>query len=29
MHNPKNNHMTALKHILRYIRGTLDYDLHL
>nr|KYP54496.1 hypothetical protein KK1_000684 [Cajanus cajan] len=29
MHDPKDEHMNALKRILRYIQGTLDYGLHL
>ncbi|CAJ2652014.1 unnamed protein product, partial [Trifolium pratense] len=29
MHDPKDGHMNALKRILRYIQGTLDYGLHL
>lgn len=29
MHDPKVEHMEALKHILRYIRGTIDYGTHL
>ncbi|KAK4350669.1 hypothetical protein RND71_029982 [Anisodus tanguticus] len=29
MHDPKDKHMNALKRIIRYIQGTLDYDLHL
>lgn len=29
MHAPKDDHMNALKRILRYIQGTLDYGLHL
>ena len=29
MHDPKVEHMTALKRILRYIRGTVDYGTHL
>ncbi|KAK4351557.1 hypothetical protein RND71_030870 [Anisodus tanguticus] len=28
MHDPRVEHMNALKHIIRYIRGTLDYVLH-
>ncbi|KAK4355573.1 hypothetical protein RND71_024544 [Anisodus tanguticus] len=29
MHDPRVEHMNALKRILRYIQGTLDYGLHL
>ncbi|GAA0153262.1 transmembrane signal receptor [Lithospermum erythrorhizon] len=29
MHNPMTDHMNALKRIIRYIQGTLDYGLHL
>ncbi|KAK4354915.1 hypothetical protein RND71_027109 [Anisodus tanguticus] len=29
MHNPMEEHMHALKRIVRYIRGTLEYGLHL
>ncbi|XP_025984537.1 uncharacterized mitochondrial protein AtMg00810-like [Glycine max] len=29
MHDPKDEHMNALKHILRYIQGTIDHGLHL
>ncbi|KAK4355910.1 hypothetical protein RND71_024881 [Anisodus tanguticus] len=29
MHDPRIEHMNALKHIIRYIQGTLDYGLHL
>jgi hypothetical protein len=29
MHDPIEPHMTALKRILRYLQGTLDFDLHL
>ncbi|GJZ16526.1 ribonuclease H-like domain-containing protein [Tanacetum coccineum] len=29
MHDPRDPHFTALKRILRYVRGTLDYGLHL
>ncbi|KAK4336540.1 hypothetical protein RND71_044182 [Anisodus tanguticus] len=29
MHDPRVEHMNALKLIIRYIQGTLDYDLHL
>ncbi|KAK4354408.1 hypothetical protein RND71_026602 [Anisodus tanguticus] len=29
MHAPREPHFTALKYITRYIKGTLDYDLHL
>ncbi|GAU35084.1 hypothetical protein TSUD_70070 [Trifolium subterraneum] len=29
MHDPKDEHMNALKHILRYIQGILDHGLHL
>ncbi|XP_014503359.1 uncharacterized protein LOC106763707 [Vigna radiata var. radiata] len=29
MHDPKENHMNALKCILRYIQGTIDFGLHL
>ncbi|GAU17623.1 hypothetical protein TSUD_254980 [Trifolium subterraneum] len=29
MHDPKDEHMNALKRILRYIQGTLDHGLHL
>lgn len=29
MHDPKSEHMTALKRILRYLRGSLDFGLHL
>ena len=27
MHTPLEPHLTALKHILRYLRGSLDYGL--
>jgi hypothetical protein len=27
MHDPRESHMTALKHILRYLQGTLDFGL--
>jgi hypothetical protein len=27
MHDPREPHLTAMKHILRYLRGTLDYSL--
>jgi hypothetical protein len=27
MHNPREPHLTALKRILRYLRGSLDYGL--
>jgi hypothetical protein len=27
MHTPREPHLTALKRILRYLRGSLDYDL--
>jgi hypothetical protein len=27
MHTPQELHLTALKRILRYLRGSLDYDL--
>ena len=29
MHDPKDEHMHALKRILRYIQGTIDHGLHL
>ncbi|KAG4946353.1 hypothetical protein JHK87_042360 [Glycine soja] len=29
MHDPRNEHMSALKRILRYLQGTLSYGLHL
>nr|GEZ17098.1 ribonuclease H-like domain-containing protein [Tanacetum cinerariifolium] len=29
MHDPREPHLIALKHILRYIRGTLDFRFHL
>ena len=29
MHDPKTQHMSALKRIIRYIHGTLDFGLHL
>ncbi|KAK2366093.1 hypothetical protein QL285_079516 [Trifolium repens] len=29
MHDPKRKHMSALKHIIRYIHDTLDFGLHL
>ncbi|KAJ9566206.1 hypothetical protein OSB04_002172 [Centaurea solstitialis] len=29
MHDPQESHMLALKRILRYIQGTIDYGLHL
>ncbi|GJZ61679.1 copia protein [Tanacetum coccineum] len=29
MHDPREEHMTALKRILRYVQGTLHYGLHL
>nr|GEV07767.1 ribonuclease H-like domain-containing protein [Tanacetum cinerariifolium] len=29
MHDPSEPHLAALKHILRYIRGTLDFEFHL
>ena len=29
MHDPKTQHMSALKRIIRYIHDTLDFDLHL
>ncbi|XP_060201836.1 uncharacterized mitochondrial protein AtMg00810-like [Lycium barbarum] len=29
MHDPRNEHMAALKRILRYIRGSIDFGLHL
>ncbi|XP_071719466.1 uncharacterized mitochondrial protein AtMg00810-like [Rutidosis leptorrhynchoides] len=29
MHNPHDTHMAALKRILRYIQGTIDYGLHM
>ncbi len=29
MHDPCESHLTALKRILRYIRGTLEYGLHI
>lgn len=28
MHDPRDSHLAALKRILRYVRGTLDYGLH-
>jgi hypothetical protein len=27
MHTPREPHLTVLKRILRYLRGSLDYDL--
>jgi hypothetical protein len=27
MHDPREPHLTAMKHTLRYLRGTLDYGL--
>jgi hypothetical protein len=27
MHTPREPHLTTLKRILRYLRGSLDYDL--
>jgi hypothetical protein len=27
MHDPQEPHLTALKHLIRYLRGTIDYDL--
>lgn len=29
MHDPREDHMHELKHIIRYIQGTLDHGLHL
>ncbi|XP_021741927.1 uncharacterized protein LOC110708128 [Chenopodium quinoa] len=29
MHDPRVDHMSALKRIIRYVKGTLDHDLHL
>ena len=29
MHDPREPHLNALKHILRYVRGTLDHGLQL
>jgi hypothetical protein len=29
MHDPREPHLTALKRLLRYLRGTIDYSLHL
>ena len=29
MHDPRTQHMSALKRIIRYIQGTLDYGLHI
>ncbi|KAK4354380.1 hypothetical protein RND71_026574 [Anisodus tanguticus] len=29
MHAPREPHFTALKHIIRYVKGTLDYILHI
>ena len=29
MHDPREPHLTALKRLLRYLRGTVDYGLHL
>jgi hypothetical protein len=29
MHDPRKPHLTTMKHTLRYLRGTLDYGLHL
>jgi hypothetical protein len=29
MHDPKTQHMSALKRIIRYVRGTIDFGLHL
>lgn len=29
MHNPREPHLTALKRILRYVRGTLDFGIHI
>jgi hypothetical protein len=28
MHNPMESHVVAVKQILRYLRGTLDYGIH-
>ena len=27
MHDPRESHLAALKHLLRYVRGTVDYGL--
>jgi hypothetical protein len=27
MHNPREPHLTAMKHIMPYLQGTLEYDL--
>ena len=29
MHDPRDSHLAALKRILRYVRGTLDFGLHI
>jgi hypothetical protein len=29
MHDPREPHLTAMKRILRYLRGSLDFGLHL
>jgi hypothetical protein len=29
MHAPRDTHMSMLKHIIHYVRGTLDYGLHI
>lgn len=29
MHDPRDIHMQALKHTIRYVQGTLDHSLHL
>lgn len=29
MHNPSSTHFVALKQVLRYLKGTLSYDIHL
>lgn len=29
MYDPRNEHMTALKHILIYVQGTLEFGLHI
>jgi len=27
MHDPRESHLTAIKHLLRYVRGTVDFGL--
>lgn len=29
MHGPRTHHMSALIHIIRYVKGTLEFGLHL